>query len=200
MNQQTQEKPEGDVNDLIERAKAGDKEAFVALMQIHDSIIRAIAQSFSRHHKLDVDDLVNEVMLRAYIILPQFRGKGAEFKSWLRKTSWGICNNLQKKQTQLQLQLYERRDELHSVSQSAILQPDKEYAQKTLQECVREAIGKLPEKERKLVYLKDIIGLRYEEISSIFKKPLGTIQAQLFRGRKKLERLLKKLHCHEMLD
>ncbi len=196
MNLQVQENPERDVNELIRRAKAGDKEAFVMLVQAYDPLIRAIARTFSRNHRLEANDLVSEVILRAYIILPQFKGQELEFKSWLRKTSWGICNNFLVKQKKT----YEKEEELKFFSQTNIPQPDEKHEQKDRQECVRKAVARLPEKFRKPVHLKYFKELRYEDIAAILKIPVGTVKSRLTRGCKKLEHFLKELHCDDMLD
>jgi RNA polymerase sigma-70 factor, ECF subfamily len=41
-----------------------------------------------------------------------------------------------------------------------------------------------------LVYYADVEGLRYQEIAAIMNTPTGTVASQLYRGRRRLRRLL----------
>lgn len=190
MNQQANE------NDgLIERAKTGDKEAFVTLIQECEPLIWGILRSFSRIHNIEADDLFSEVVMKAYEILPEFKGGTLEFKSWLRKTTWGMSSNFKKKQVIAR----EKEYELKEFSQSTTLSPQEKCAQKERQECVRRAIGRLPEHYRKPMHLKYIEGLKYEQIAEILKIPSGTVRSRLSRGCEKLECILKELHCDDML-
>ena len=70
MNQQSHENLEADATDLLKRAKAGNKEAFVTLIQDCEPLLWGIIRNFSRNHSLEADDIFSEVMLRAYAIHP----------------------------------------------------------------------------------------------------------------------------------
>ncbi len=53
-------------------------------------------------------------------------------------------------------------------------------------------LDQLKEEERTLIILKDLDGLSLEEISSVFKKPLGTVKSKLHRARVKAVKLGRK--------
>jgi RNA polymerase sigma-70 factor (ECF subfamily) len=183
-------------NILIKRAKIGDKEAFVTLILLYEYIIRSIVRSFIRNITgYEEDELVNEIITRAYQIIPDFEGKENEFKSWLRRTTWGICNNIRKKQTRER----EVKEVLQHTSQRASQKPDKVYSEGEIKNCVQKAIALLPESHREIVILKDIEGLRYEEIAEMLSIPRGTVQSRSDRARKMLKKLFEELHCVEML-
>ncbi len=57
-------------------------------------------------------------------------------------------------------------------------------------EDVREAVEKLPEEFRAVVWLSDAEQLRLREIAELLGCPLGTVASRLARGRQELRRLL----------
>jgi RNA polymerase sigma-70 factor (ECF subfamily) len=57
-------------------------------------------------------------------------------------------------------------------------------------EDVREAVEKLPEEFRAVVWLSDAEQLRLREIAELLGCPLGTVASRLSRGRQELRRLL----------
>ena len=52
------------------------------------------------------------------------------------------------------------------------------------------AIDDLPEKYRATVVLSDVEGLMYKEIAELMDVPLGTVKSRLFRGRRRLQKVL----------
>ncbi|MCP4633483.1 MAG: hypothetical protein GY855_11200, partial [candidate division Zixibacteria bacterium] len=57
---------------------------------------------------------------------------------------------------------------------------------------IRHAINRLPEKYRKAVIMFDLQGHTYQELAETFNCAIGTIKSRLFRGRTLLKRLLTK--------
>jgi len=183
-------------SDLIERARNGDQKAFVELVTGYERIIRSVVQSFSRNIRdYEEDDLVNEVILRAYKTIPDFRGDEIAFKYFLRRTARGLCLNIIKKQGQHR----QAREEVKAHTHSDPVRPDNIYLTGEIRKCVQKAIGLLPEKLRKVVMLKDIDGLKYETIAENLSVPIGTVQSRINRGREQLKKLLKDLDCVDLL-
>ena len=67
--------------DLIDRAREGSTEAFTRLVQLHQARVRAFVSRFVREDDV-ADDLAQEVFLRAFRALKDWRPEGA-FASWL---------------------------------------------------------------------------------------------------------------------
>ena len=55
---------------------------------------------------------------------------------------------------------------------------------------IKSAMQALPRQFRDVVYYADVEGLRYQEIAAIMNTPTGTVASQLYRGRRKLRKLL----------
>ncbi len=183
-------------NDLLERAKNGDQEAFWELVVDYEQMMRSIVRSFIRNIRdYEEKDIVNEVILRTYKTIPEFRGNEIVFKSFLRRTARGLCLNIIKKQGKDR----QEREEVKEHTHSAPMRPDEIYSEEEIRKCVQKAIGLLPEKLRKVVILKDIDGFKYEKIAENLSVPVGTVQSRINRGREQLKKLLKNLRCVEML-
>ncbi len=189
------------VNELIDHARNGDKQAFIALILAYENVIRSIIRSFIRTITgYEEDELVNEIIMRAYQIIPDFKGRAVEFKSWLRRTTWGICYNIKEKQKREREKEPETTDILQYTSRSIPQNPATIYAEKEIKICVHKAIDLLPEKFRKVVILKNIDGFRYEDIAKILGIPMGTVKTWLMRGREQLRKLLEDLGYDDLLD
>src|SRR5439155_2650362 len=52
------------------------------------------------------------------------------------------------------------------------------------------AIGKLPQEQRQVILLVGLEGMRYEEVASVLRIPVGTVRSRLSRGRDQLRRLM----------
>lgn len=75
---------------LVQRAKAGDREAFSALVRMHQAVVRAYMGSHVRGNEA-ADDLAQEVFVRAYMRLDSFEmPESGKTRPWLL----GIARNL----------------------------------------------------------------------------------------------------------
>ena len=72
-----------DDRDLVRRAQAGDREAMGDLFLLHSHAVRRLLASVIGPNA-DLDDLAQEVFLRAHRSLPGFRGK-SRFATWLHR-------------------------------------------------------------------------------------------------------------------
>src|SRR5438034_10319366 len=68
---------------LVAAAKNGDAQAFEALVERHQSRIRAIASRFTRVSE-DAEDIAQQSFQKAFIHLRQFEGNSA-FSTWLTR-------------------------------------------------------------------------------------------------------------------
>jgi RNA polymerase sigma-70 factor, ECF subfamily len=57
-------------------------------------------------------------------------------------------------------------------------------------DVIKAAMQVLPRQFRDVVFYADVEGLSYQEIGAIMNTATGTVASQLYRGRRKLRRLL----------
>jgi RNA polymerase sigma-70 factor (ECF subfamily) len=55
---------------------------------------------------------------------------------------------------------------------------------------VRQALDQLPEEFRTALVLKELEGLKYEEIAELQNCPIGTVRSRIFRAREELRQRL----------
>jgi RNA polymerase sigma-70 factor (ECF subfamily) len=76
-------------NELIARAQAGDREAFAEIVARHERMIRGMVRFWARG-RLDHDDLVQEIYLRAWRSLGQLE-EPLRFLAWLQGIARNVC-------------------------------------------------------------------------------------------------------------
>src|SRR5258708_29260418 len=78
-----------DENDWLERARAGDVEAFGALVLAHQQFVYNLAwRALGDEH--EAQDAAQEAFLRVWQALPNFRGQ-AQFRTWLYRIVTNVC-------------------------------------------------------------------------------------------------------------
>jgi RNA polymerase sigma-70 factor (ECF subfamily) len=77
--------------------------------------------------------------------------------------------------------------EIRNDSKSPVIQLEK----KERLILIQKAINSLPEEQKRVVVLRDIQGLSYDEIADISGLNLGTVKSRLARGRLELRNKLK---------
>jgi RNA polymerase sigma-70 factor, ECF subfamily len=172
---------------LIESAKAGDREAFCRLAQSYERRLYHLALHYCRDAH-DAEDLSQEVWLKAYRSLNSFRGDSS-FYTWLRRIAINTFLNHQ-------------RDAKVSVNASALMMkgenvsldevyelPDERsrnveeaMQQKQLVGQVARALAELTPQQRLIFLLKHREEMSVEEISRECNVSTGTVKKSLFRA------------------
>src|SRR5512143_848590 len=78
-----------DETNWLERAQAGDVEAFGALVSAHQQFVYNLAwRALGDEH--EAQDAAQEAFLRVWQALPNFRGQ-AQFRTWLYRIVTNVC-------------------------------------------------------------------------------------------------------------
>ena len=123
----------------------------------------------------EAEDIVQAVYLRLMTRQPRFKSPEHE-RAWLIRTAINLCLDYHKSAS--------RRTSVPLNDDIAAAQPE-ENAE------VLEAVWRLPERDRYIVYLYYYEELPVKEIASLLDEQTGTITSRLSRARKKLKLLLK---------
>ena len=172
---------------LITLFRNGERDAFRVLVQRYQGRVKNLI--YSIFHDVDaVDDLAQEVFIKAYEALPQFRFQSSFF-TWLYRIAVNKSRDeLRRRKIRkiLSLQaLLDSRD--HELGSRLAIEPRDNEAQ----ELIASALRLLPEKFRVALVLKDIEGFSYEEIADVLQCEVGTVKSRLFRARATLRNILK---------
>ena len=167
---------------LVKRFIDGDESAFAVLVQRHKEKVRNIVY-LTMSSSNSVDDIAQDVFLTVYRNLNNFRFE-SQFTTWLYRITVNKC-----------------KDYMRKIKIRNIFTPLKEAEERTddisapesndIKGIVQKAIGKLPEKLRIPLLLKDIEGMSYQEIAETVQCEIGTVKSRIFRAREGLRNILK---------
>lgn len=179
--------------ELVEKIKKGDIDAYEEIIKKYENKVCGIIYHMIKNQN-DVEDLAQEVFIKVYKNLSKFKGDSSLY-TWIYKITVNLCLDEVKKRKniiyldeKLEVEDGELERELPSLDKTQV----ELYEKKELKEKLHKCIGKLPEKQRVMIVLRDIKGFSYEEISEITSVKLGTVKSQINRARLKLKELLDK--------
>ncbi len=174
-------------NELVRRAQAGDHEAFSLLAKQFERRVYTLALYYTRERG-DAEDLSQEVWLKAFSAINQFRGD-AGFYTWLRQITVNtFLNHRRAEATSPQVSPEDEADDLASDRRPQRAEED--FHRQILIGKVFRALGELTPQQRLIFLLKHREGMTYEEISQVFDCSTGTVKKALFRALAKLRRHL----------
>jgi RNA polymerase sigma-70 factor, ECF subfamily len=180
-----------DDQELILLVQQGDEEAFGKIMQNYKNKIVNFLYNLTGDYEKAVE-ISQETFMRVYFKANKYKPK-APFSSWI----FTIASNLAKTELKkMNKQRYIPIENVYNHNQEGLSERD-HLEKKELAKKIKNALSRLHRRYRIPLVLKDIEGFSQEEIADILKKPVGTIKAQISRGRKHLKKELKK-NKHEM--
>ena len=163
------------MNELLEKAKSGDVEAFGELMKIIEKDLEKIAAS-KLTDKSYIDDAIQNVYYRAYIKLSTLKDN-SKFRSWIFTILKNECSNINKslaRNREVSLEKFDNilEDSLNSNSESDI--------------NFEQMISKLSEDEKKLLRMKFKENFSNMEIAEEIGIPYNTVKSKINRAIKKI--------------
>jgi RNA polymerase sigma-70 factor, ECF subfamily len=174
---------------LVTQAAAGCRESFDELVRRYRRRVYNLVRALTAGDN-EAEDLVQDIFVRAYRAIARFRGDSA-FRSWLYRIAINVVHtHLDRRRTRDGGPAMQPRegDTIDDV-------PAGDDVEQTFlrRQVIDRALASLPEDLRVLVVLRDVHGLKYDEIAKVVKTPRGTVESRLFRARQKLRPLLEPL-------
>lgn len=177
---------------LVQQAKAGDRNAFAALVSAYEGKIYNLALRYLGNRE-DAMDASQEVFLRVFRFLPGFQEESG-FSTWIYRIGVNVCKDMlvkRNKRNELSLELPDDEDDYRTVEVAdERYDPQAIVEQSDLRESLASAIAELPQQQREMIVLRDIQGLSYEEIGQVLCLESGTVKSRLSRARENLRKKL----------
>jgi RNA polymerase sigma-70 factor, ECF subfamily len=173
---------------LIERCTAGDEAACAELVATHQRMVYSLAFHLlgDRDEALD---LSQEVFLRVFRTLGGFRGQSA-LRTWIYRIVVNLARNRQRwwrrRFRSSQVSLDDHLQQCGDLESTAEVLPDRLLASKETSARIWQALERLPFDQRTALILREIDGLRYEEIAFSLGIAVGTVKSRLTRARQAL--------------
>lgn len=179
--------------DLMRRAQDGDLQAFETLVSRYESKIYHMALRYTGDPQ-EALDITQETFLRMFRSLSTYQ-EAYSVGAWLYRLTDQVC-----------------KDAIRQISSRAVLSepdldaeepyeieipdlrynPESVYDRAALRDTIVDAVSALPEHLRKVIILREIAGMTYEEISTCLDLELGTVKSRIARGRDKLRSFLSR--------
>jgi RNA polymerase sigma-70 factor (ECF subfamily) len=177
---------------LVAKAVQGQEDSYKKLVDKYNSPIYFHIRKMIKEQEL-VEDLVQEVFIKAFKNLATYSNQYA-FSTWLYRIATNhTIDYLRKKK----LPTFSISDPIKTKDGEVEVQlPDTSFAtdapiiKHERKAIVQEAIANLPEKYRKVIRMRHMDELSYDEIADELNIPLGTVKAHIFRARELLHKAL----------
>lgn len=172
--------------DLVQRAKDGEFEAFEFLFDRHrDLVYRFVYQMTPRRD--DAEDIVQEVFVRAYQNLHRYRDE-AKFTTWLLRIAVNLGTD--------RARMMNRRQALEQQEASGSLawmtvgsvddDPSGMLEDERRAHLLRRAIHALPDHHRNIIIMRDIQEMEYRDIADLLNCTIGGAKLRVLRARRAL--------------
>jgi RNA polymerase sigma-70 factor (ECF subfamily) len=171
---------------------AGDEPACARLVTDHQRMVFQLGLNLLGEPQ-EALDLCQEVFLRVFRMLHQFRGQSS-LRTWIYRIALNQASN--------RLRWWRRRHRAQQVSLDDVVsrdcpearpstRPDRVLQQREVAGRVWHALDALPFEQRAVVVLREIDGLSYEEIAESLGVAVGTVKSRLARARDLLRQALR---------
>jgi RNA polymerase sigma factor (sigma-70 family) len=178
---------------LLQALRAGERGAFEHLVQRHQRLVWHLVGRLV-HNREDTRELAQEVFLRVFRTLHQFRGE-SQLSTWIGRIAWTIAvRHLEARRITVVPNEPSHDGEgdddgpWPAALASALAEHDTEAqaAQRQLAVQLHRHIDSLPPLQRLLLTLHHLHELPVADIAAITGLPAGTVKSHLFRAREAL--------------
>ncbi len=180
----------GDPETLLERCRRGDDLAWEAFVRRHQSRVYAVAWHYMRNAE-DARDAAQEIFIRIYRRLDSFRGEEA-FLPWMLRLARNACiDAIRKRRARPPASdvAVEEADRLPATGPT----PEEMTASRSSRDLLYRALDRMSESDREILLLKEIQGLKVEEVAQLLGIPTGTVKSRCNRARIELAARVRRL-------
>lgn len=190
-----------DEDELVNRFQKGDIEAFNPLVLKYQKKIYNLIYQRIRDREI-AKDISQEVFLKAFKALPDFKG-GSAFYSWIYRIAINSSIDFQRRRNRNRVLTFEElppdADEVLRMS-DAHPSPEKLLEEKELGKIIREAVRKLPPGQRRVFNLRHRRELAIKDIAVLLNRSEGTIKTHLHHAHRRLQGMLLPYLRNEPLE
>jgi len=188
------------VLEAVRRVLKGDIEAFAAVVNTHQKLIAADLSR--RLPAQDVQEVAQDVFLRAFRGLPSFRGE-APFRIWLLRISRYAAMDFWRKHYRRKERVMDDFDEatqihLEMVQQEQVAaEQDRKASQATAREWLEAALLQLSPNDRAVITLVELDGASMEEAAQELGCGISAVKVRAFRARRRLKVILEEIRSEK---
>jgi len=181
--------------EIIDSFNKGNQNAFNFIVRKYQERVYWVIRKMVLDHD-DADDLTQEVFLKIYGSLKEFRGESKFFTYIYRIAVNFSLNHIAKTKKTLHKTVNIDNADVRSKDKRA----DEEMDAFDRTKLLEEAIESLPEQQRAVFNMRYYDNLSYEEISAIMNKSTGGMKANYFHAIKNIQKFIKKHRMSELME
>lgn len=174
----------------IERAKRGDKEAFVFLYRTYYDLVYTYVYHRTYQREL-AEDLTSDVFCLMVDKIHTFQFREKPFLAWL----YTIAHH--------RLVDFLRKEKHHSFHDSADIDhfdgreshPETTLERQLDLDCLYRVLPRLTTEQQQVIVLKFFQGLENEQLAKRIQKPIGAVKSLQHRALRSLRRLMEQESC-----
>lgn len=170
---------------LVEYIIKHDKQAFEIIVKRYQTRIAGLVGRYLQDGN-EISDVTQEIFLRAYCALKQFRGESS-FSTWLYRITVNYLKNILLTQQRrihiigFDLEYFEQH--LGKTLSKENTSPEQIMLYEQVQQTINTIINGLGDEIKLAFILREMEGLSYEAIAEILQCPLGTVRSRIYRAR-----------------
>ena len=176
-----------DDTELVRRFKMGDESAFSHIVIKYQRRLLRVAQTILGDEN-EAMDLSQEAFVKAYFNIKNYKGNSSLY-TWLYRILYNLClSSLRRKKiiSFLSLDSQEKTEDIVSP----LPDPSQECERRELKTAINNALNKLPLRQRTVFIMKQIEGLKHEDIAQVMGITEGAVKSSYFHAVHKLKRML----------
>lgn len=175
-------------SELVQQCQQGNSQSFRQLYRRYSPRVRSTLYPLCGAQSLD--DLVQEVFLRAWKGLPQLR-EASQFSTWLYRICWNVASDQRRQfaqQRSFNSQLMATANTL-SAQENSSTAPD--LMNLHYQDIIHRGLQQLSLDHRAVLVLHDLEDIPQKEVAQILGIAVGTVKSRLFHARLLLRQFIE---------
>lgn len=180
---------------MVRKVQSGDKKAFDMLVIKYQHRVMSLVGRYIQDG-CEVQDVTQEVFIKAYRALAGFRGDSA-FYTWLYRIAVNTAKNhlvtMGRRPPNRDMDILDAEQFSEARGLRDIASPDRILERNQLKEVVYQTMQALPDELREAIMLREIEGLSYECIAKVMNCPIGTVRSRIFRARDAIDKAAEPL-------
>jgi RNA polymerase sigma factor (sigma-70 family) len=172
-------------SELIERIIKGEKQLYEGIIRKYNQRLYRIARSFIKNED-EVEDVMQETYIKAYLHLKQFEGK-SQFSTWLTRILINQANQSLNKEKRIRNIISDPSDELPDIRFSNEPAPDQNLMNDEMKKYLEQAIDELPDALRLVYIMREVEGLSVNETSQALSISIENVKTRLHRAKASLK-------------
>lgn len=138
----------------------------------------------------DAADVAQDCFVKAYYALATFQ-QDARFSAWLFGIANNACIDRLRKRARRPTDSLDQMMESGGEQASSDPTPEGVVMCRENERTIRDAVGRLPEKQRAMMTMFHFNRMSIKEISQALDRPVGTVKSDLHKAREALRRMLE---------